>query len=589
MDNADEQIPSPLAVLIKEEPNNDIFAVEVCLKEEPDSSLSEDDQDPIPVASSRQQEHGKDLCSFCLKVLVADKRVQFAPGRDSVQRKKIEFALSIELSGEPECCYSCWQMIELFNNFKRSCYMALFKPEELLGKTTPALGSFTIVKATASEGTPQQSATEEFSIAKLAQEVQSLSEETKLFGCKQCGKQFVEMLSLTKHKNKCNKLKLGKESCHLCPTICRNRSELRTHVRSHSGEKPFKCQTEGCNKSFFYKEVCNVHEQKCGKTKYFEPVKCKHCDTMLTSAKHVRAHTQVHKEPSFECKICKRKFIQRNRLKTHWTTHFRNEIEAAYPESNNLDITEGAEGQIATDHERPDDDTSPMVAVNQSSNEAPDNKVHVCDWCGRFFLGKRGLATHKIRCTRPNKPHFTNSTGKCPHCPAVFNDQQSYQYHVDRHNGIRSALCRNEGCTKAYFNVRARYHHEQTCGKNSRFICNVCGASLKTEGSLRIHMANHGDPQFTCTTCAKKFHTRAALKKHLSVHSDERKHECKVCGKKFKSHEANRVHQRIHTQEKPYACHICDQRFTYNCLLKTHLQKGHGETVVPNRTNSRSR
>lgn len=65
------------------------------------------------------------------------------------------------------------------------------------------------------------------------------------------------------------------------------------------------------------------------------------------------------------------------------------------------------------------------------------------------------------------------------------------------------------------------------------------------------------------------------LKKHSAVHSDARNYECKVCGKRFKSHEANRVHQRIHTQEKPYVCHICGMAFTYNCLLKTHLEKGH--------------
>lgn len=68
---------------------------------------------------------------------------------------------------------------------------------------------------------------------------------------------------------------------------------------------------------------------------------------------------------------------------------------------------------------------------------------------------------------------------------------------------------------------------------------------------------------------------RAKLKKHMSVHSEERRFQCKVCGKRFKSHEANRVHQRIHTQEKPYICHICGMAFTYNCLLKTHLERGH--------------
>ncbi|XP_058463762.1 zinc finger protein 431-like [Malaya genurostris] len=636
-----QTVPSPIEVLIKEEPGDIYveFTFEDCLKEEPDTILSENEQDPIPVESRQQPNVDMSRCNFCLKSLVDGKRVQFAPGCETAQRTKIEFVLSIKLNSEPQCCFSCWQMIELFNGFKRSCYMALFKPDELIGAVIPAVESFTVVKdstklvpqppseyesltATVVESstvvnvlaksvpestsghrslTPNgtvngaaklvsESATEDGSLAPIeesstdvkhsaglvpepAQEdgsrtdlvqcMQASSQRRKSFGCRHCGKRFAIMQSLLTHKHKCYKLNSEKYSCHVCFTACNNRLELQAHLRSHSDKNLFKCRNEGCYKAYFYPELRVQHEQKCGKTKPLEPVNCKICGIEFPSAHSILGHMLTHKEAVYECKICNKKFIQRNRLKTHWTTHFRKEIETAYPEALNSTNNVTNADQTSKDQ-------------NQSSNNNTAVKTLICDMCNTTFLSKEDLSAHKISCTKLNPFQHKSNLLRCTLCPAIFDDQQSLQYHVDRHNGIKSAYCRNEGCTNSYFDARSRRNHEKVCGKELRFVCNVCGAVVKSEGTFRTHMANHDDPKHPCGLCAKKFHTRAQLKKHSSVHSDERKHECKVCGKRFKSHEANRVHQRIHTQEKPYPCHICEKRFTYNCQLKTHLQKGHG-------------
>nr|XP_029730977.1 zinc finger protein 2-like isoform X1 [Aedes albopictus] len=203
----------------------------------------------------------------------------------------------------------------------------------------------------------------------------------------------------------------------------------------------------------------------------------------------------------------------------------------------------------------------------------PTRKTHkYCYRCRKFFESEAVFLEHKPSCIKLGKDP---PTVQCSKCPQRFTRADNLTYHMNKHEGIRSVPCRREGCTKKFFNPNMRRNHEMHCGQNVQEICSACGSMFRSKGALRIHMTLHDDPSFVCEVCNKAFHTKQKLKKHSAVHSDERRYQCKVCGKGFKSREANRVHQRIHTQEKPYVCHICGMAFTYNCLLKTHLERGH--------------
>lgn len=106
------------------------------------------------------------------------------------------------------------------------------------------------------------------------------------FVCQTCGKGFTQLAHLQKH----NLVHTGEKphKCQVCDKRFSSTSNLKTHMRLHSGEKPFHC--------------------KC-------------CNAKFTQFVHLKLHRRLHtNERPFECSQCNRKYISRSGLKTHWKT-----------------------------------------------------------------------------------------------------------------------------------------------------------------------------------------------------------------------------------------------------------------------------
>ncbi|MBM3892866.1 C2H2-type zinc finger protein [Candidatus Dependentiae bacterium] len=94
------------------------------------------------------------------------------------------------------------------------------------------------------------------------------------------------------------------------------KSDMTIHQRTHSNQKPFKC--DECSKSFSdqrnFRRHVDIHVGK-------KPFTCNECSASFTRKNHLVIHQYTHRgEKPFKCTICNYGFAQSNDFKRHQRT-----------------------------------------------------------------------------------------------------------------------------------------------------------------------------------------------------------------------------------------------------------------------------
>ena len=125
---------------------------------------------------------------------------------------------------------------------------------------------------------------------------------------------------LTRHRNE-------KLMCQLCRKSFKTESYMKSHLLTHTGEKPHKCNE--CGKQFRYKDSLKAHTRDHTGDKF----RCqnKACDKEFNRLRDLKDHENIHQNETttvaelecttFACSICDAKFLRKKQLSNHMEIH----------------------------------------------------------------------------------------------------------------------------------------------------------------------------------------------------------------------------------------------------------------------------
>ncbi|KAI5635918.1 zinc-finger double domain-containing protein [Phthorimaea operculella] len=139
--------------------------------------------------------------------------------------------------------------------------------------------------------------------------------------CEQCGKSFPTKFKLITHMQEHRK---GGESTQAAGFICetcgrgnfKNLTQLATHQRVHTGERPYKCSL--CTKTFRVKTLLKGHMRVHTDERRY---KCPLCPKAFHQSAHRTAHILTHtKERPYPCSACPKRYTSASAAREHENT-----------------------------------------------------------------------------------------------------------------------------------------------------------------------------------------------------------------------------------------------------------------------------
>uniref|UniRef100_A0A8C5X5V3 ZFP64 zinc finger protein n=1 Tax=Malurus cyaneus samueli TaxID=2593467 RepID=A0A8C5X5V3_9PASS len=293
--------------------------------------------------------------------------------------------------------------------------------------------------------------------------------------------------------------------------------DLERHRRTHTGDKPHKCEV--CSKCFSRKDKLKMHMRSHTGVK---PYKCKHCEYAAADSSSLNKHQRIHSnERPFKCQICP--YASRN--SSQLTVHLRSHTGDAPFQCQMCP----AKFKINSDLKR---------HLRVHSGEKP----YKCEFCDVRCAMKGNLKSH-IRIK-----HSMENTLKCPECEFQCGNKTSLRHHIRSHQPEQPVKCSE--CSYSCSSKAALKVHERIHCKERPFKCEFCSFDTKQRSNLTTHVRKaHGD--------------KVKGKKH-SLDKKEGQERPKQGG----SRQVAKL-----DAKKAFKCDLCDASFVREDSLRSHKKQ----------------
>ncbi|KAG9483300.1 hypothetical protein GDO78_009301 [Eleutherodactylus coqui] len=268
-------------------------------------------------------------------------------------------------------------------------------------------------------------------------------------------------------------------------------------------------------------------------------LKCPLCDKSFDRIGKYVSHTRVHTgEKPFECDICYVRCSTKSNLTVHRKKH-----------SNEADLPK---------------------------------KEHKCPFCNRLHASRKTLVKHVKRFHAENAEDFLTikriktEGWNCDICNKSFTRRPHLQEHMILHSQDKPFKCTY--CDEQFKSRFKRLRHQEKYHLGP-FPCDICGRQFNDTGNLKRHIeyTHGGKRKWICFICGKSVRERTTLEEHLRIHSGEKPHLCSICGQSFRHGSSYRLHLRVHHDDKRYECDECGKTFIRHDHLTKHKKIHSGE------------
>ncbi|XP_049837532.1 zinc finger protein 37-like isoform X4 [Schistocerca gregaria] len=134
----------------------------------------------------------------------------------------------------------------------------------------------------------------------LQEHIRSVHEQSNMHVCEECGFTTCRAAYLQVH---IRTVHLGNYNSHVCP-VCdahvKQRNAFLEHMRSHTGDRPFRC--DKCSASFACSARLTVHQKSVHGPRTYQ---CSTCSKAFQTKHHLERHQVIHtKKRPFKCPYC---------------------------------------------------------------------------------------------------------------------------------------------------------------------------------------------------------------------------------------------------------------------------------------------
>ncbi|XP_051246668.1 zinc finger and SCAN domain-containing protein 12 [Dicentrarchus labrax] len=239
-------------------------------------------------------------------------------------------------------------------------------------------------------------------------------------------------------------------SCSQCGKGFGNKTNLKVHMRTHTGEKPFNCLV-------------------CGKT--------------FAQGEDLRQHMAVHRGKRLRCTVCDRRFIWYQQFKTHKCVGLQSsQLHQRQTERMKAD-GEDCKGPEAARNSDPDrhleHDTDDMT--EDSSESETDNS----DDGWKETRDPQSGHEAPVSCITRTGENQLN----CSECGKRFGYMSLLKRHVRIHTGEKPFSC--SVCSKRFIQKSDLQVHKRTHTWRKIFSCSVCDQRFSRRSQIKIHECDH--------------------------------------------------------------------------------------------------